>query len=227
MSKNILVLAAHPDDEVLGCGGTIARFVSEGSFIHVAFLADGVSSRQGSARERENELQRRRSAARSALAILGVSSISFEDYPDNRMDTIAVIDIARNIEKLLEKYAPEIVLTHHFGDVNVDHVAVHKATVVACRPQPKCRVKKILLYEVASSTEWQIASVGKDFHPNYFCDISGFLDLKLASLNAYDEEMREWPHSRSVRAQEILAQWRGSTVGVCSAEAFMVGRIIE
>ncbi len=227
MKKNILVLAAHPDDEVLGCGGTIAKYSSQGDFVHVAFISDGVSSRQGDDDALAKELKSRRVAAHSALSILGVTSVSFEDFPDNRLDVVPTIDVAQKIEALITKYQPQIVFTHHFGDVNVDHKMVHEATVVACRSQPNHCVKSILCYEVPSSTEWQLAGKRQDFCPNYFVDISSFLDQKLLSLSEYDFEMRTWPHPRSLNALKHLAHWRGSTVGVDSAEAFMVGRIIE
>ncbi len=227
MKKNILVLAAHPDDEVLGCGGTIAKYCSEGDFVHVAFMSDGVSSREGEKDALNNELESRRASANSALKILGVNSISFGDFPDNKMDLIATIDVAKMIEELIVKYEPEIVFTHHFGDVNVDHQKVHEATVVACRSQPNHPVKSILCYEVPSSTEWQLSSKYKEFSPNYFVDISSFIEKKILSLSKYEFEMREWPHPRSTKAIRYLAHWRGSTSGLDSAEAFMVGRIIE
>ena len=227
MKKNILVLAAHPDDEVLGCGGTIAKYTSEGNFVHVAFLSDGVHSREGDWDQQLEELRARRSAAKTALGILGVYSFSFGDFPDNKMDTIATIEVAKAIEALIDIHKPQVILTHHFGDVNVDHQKVHQATVVACRSQPNHSVKSILCYEVSSSTEWQFPGKHSEFCPNYFVDISKFLELKLLSLSEYKFEMREWPHPRSYKAIKHLANWRGSTVGVDSAEAFMVGRMIR
>lgn len=227
MKKNILVLAAHPDDEVLGCGGTIAKYISQGDFVHVAFISDGVFSRQGDEDALAKELESRRSAAYSALSILGVTSISFGEFPDNRLDTVATIEVAQMIEALITEHQPKIVFTHHFGDVNVDHKMVHEATVVACRPQPNFCVKSILCYEVPSSTEWQLSGKRQEFCPNYFVDISSFLDQKNRSLSHYEFEMRASPHPRSLEAVRHLAHWRGATVGVDSAEAFMVGRIIE
>tara|TARA_B110000977_G_scaffold201788_1_gene298648 strand:+ start:8721 stop:9407 length:687 start_codon:yes stop_codon:yes gene_type:complete len=228
MKKNILILAAHPDDEVLGCGGAIAKYSSEGYFIHVAFLADGVFSRRGDKNEQIAELESRRSSAEKALKILGVSSVSFNDFPDNRMDTIPIIDITQAIELLILSHSPQIIFTHHPGDVNIDHQRVYEATVVATRPQPGNSVETILCYEVVSSTEWQLPISGKSFNPNYFIDISGkFLDKKIKSLKEYEHEMRSWPHPRSIKGVECLAHWRGASVGLDSAEAFMVGRIIK
>ena len=227
MKKNILILAAHPDDEVLGCGGTIAKYISQGHFIHVAFLADGIYSRGGAQDKLDLELSLRRDAARAALKILGVESVSFGDFPDNYMDTIATLEVAKAVELLISKHKPDTIFTHHFGDVNVDHRKVHEATVVACRSQPDHCVKSILCYEVASSTEWQFACTGKNFSPNFFVDISPFLVKKIKSLSKYEYEIRAWPHPRSIQAVEHLAHWRGAIIGVDAAEAFMVGRIIE
>jgi LmbE family N-acetylglucosaminyl deacetylase len=227
MRNNILVLAAHPDDEVLGCGGTIAKYASQGDFVHVAFISDGVFSRQGDENALAKELESRRSAAHSALSILGVTSISFGEFPDNRLDTVATIEVAQMIEALITEYQPKVVFTHHYGDVNVDHKMVHEATVVACRPQPNFCVKSILCYEVPSSTEWQLSGKRQEFCPNHFVDISSFLDQKIRSLSHYEFEMRASPHPRSLEAVRHLAHWRGAIVGVDSAEAFMVGRIIE
>ena len=227
MKRNILVLAAHPDDEVLGCGGAIARYISEGDFVHVAFISDGVFSREGDEDKQAEELKSRRDSALSALLVLGVNSVSFSDFPDNRLDTVATIEVAKVIENLITTHEPQIVFTHHSGDVNVDHRMVHDATVVACRAQPNHCVRAILCYEVASSTEWQLPGKNQDFCPNYYVDISLFLDQKIRSLGEYEFEMRAWPHPRSLKSIQHLAHWRGSSVGVDAAEAFMVGRIIE
>jgi len=227
MKKSILVIAAHPDDEVLGCGGAIAKYASEGSSIHVAFMSDGVFSREGDKDLKDKELLSRREAAKAALKVLGVESFSFNNFPDNKMDTIATIEVAKTIEGIIKKHQPEIIFTHHYGDVNVDHRKVHEATTVACRSQPLHPVKSILCFEIASSSEWQFSYTGNGFLPNYFIDISEFLSKKIESLSKYEYEMRKWPHSRSLKAVENLAHWRGSIVGVDAAEAFAVGRIIE
>lgn len=221
-----LVVAAHPDDEVLGCGGTIAKLSAEGARVHVAFLADGVFSRPGDEETRRRELEGRRAAARAACDVLGVASVSFGNFPDNRMDTVAILDVARAVEALVTEHLPEAVFTHHPGDVNVDHQRIHAAVVTACRPQGGRAVKTILSFEVASSTEWQFPGSAPAFAPNWFVDISSTIDRKLAALKAYAVELREWPHPRSMRGVEDLARWRGATIGVAAAEAFMLGRHI-
>lgn len=224
MNRSILVLAAHPDDEVLGCGGTIAKLAQEGATIHVAFLADGVSSRSGDLTVQQAELASRRIAAQKACDILGVKSLSFGDFPDNRMDTIALLDIIKPIETLVAKYQADMVFTHHAGDVNIDHRRIHEAVSAACRPQPGYPVKTLLCFEVPSSTEWQLPGSAPAFVPNWFVDISDSLDRKLAALEAYTAELRLWPHPRSRQGVEHLARWRGATVGVEAAEAFILGR---
>jgi LmbE family N-acetylglucosaminyl deacetylase len=224
MTQSILILAAHPDDEVLGCGGTIAKLAEEGAIVHVAFLADGVFSRAGEQTAQQLELTSRRAAAQKACEILGVKSVSFSNFPDNRMDTIPLLDIAKAVEALISKHQPEMVFTHHAGDVNIDHRRLHEAVVIACRPQHGHPVKTLLCFEVPSSTEWQLPGSAPAFTPNWFVDISATLVRKLAALEAYAEELRAWPHPRSRQGVEHLAHWRGATVGVDAAEAFILGR---
>lgn len=222
--KSILIIAAHPDDEVLGCGGTIAKLADQGAVIHVAFLADGVFSRVDDVGVQQAELAARRAAAQTACDILGVKSIFFGDFPDNRMDTVALLDIIREVEKLIGLRRPDTVFTHHSGDLNVDHRRVHEAVATACRPQHGHPVKALLCFEVPSSTEWQLSDSAPAFMPNWFVDISETLDRKLAALDAYAAELRAWPHPRSRQGVEHLARWRGATAGVEAAEAFVLGR---
>lgn len=224
MSSSALILAAHPDDEVLGCGGTIAKLSDNGVIIHVAFIADGVFSRIGHQAAHQEELNDRRTAAKKACDILGVKSVSFGDFPDNRMDTIPLLDITKAVETLIAKHQPERVFTHHAGDVNIDHRRLHEAVVTACRPQPGHPVKTLLCFEVPSSTEWQLPGSAPAFTPNWFVNISETFDRKLSALEAYADELRNWPHPRSRQGVEHLAHWRGATVGVDAAEAFMLGR---
>ncbi len=224
MTQSILILAAHPDDEVLGCGGTIAKLADEGAIVHVAFLADGVFSRAGEQTAQQLELSSRRAAAQKACEILGVKSVSFGDFPDNRMDTIPLLDIIQAVETLIVQHQPEIVFTHHAGDVNIDHRRLHEAVVTACRPQHGHPVKTLLCFEVPSSTEWQLPGSAPAFTPNWFVDISTMLVRKLAALEAYADELRTWPHPRSRQGVEHLAHWRGAMVGVDAAEAFILGR---
>ena len=225
MSRNALVIAAHPDDEVLGCGGTIAKLSKQGAIVHVAFLADGVASR-GDIEPDALELAARRKAASTACAILGACPPTFGDYPDNRLDTIALLDVIKTIEPLISAHKPDLILTHHAGDVNIDHRRVHEAVVTACRPQQGHSVKTILCFEIPSSTEWQLPGSAPAFQPNWFEDISEVVERKCEALQAYAHELRAWPHPRSEKGIRHLAHWRGATVGVDAAEAFMLGRRI-
>lgn len=221
MTQSVLILAAHPDDEVLGCGGTIAKLADGGARVHVAYLADGIFSRD---KGRPGQLTARRAAARKASQILGVASVFFGDFPDNRMDTVALLDITKAVEALIAEHSPEMVLTHHAGDVNIDHRRLHDAVVTACRPQKRLSVNTLLCFEVPSSTEWQLPGSGPVFAPNWFVDISSTLDRKLLALDAYASELRDWPHPRSRQGVEHLVRWRGATVGVDAAESFVLGR---
>ncbi|WP_309671605.1 PIG-L deacetylase family protein [Gemmatimonas sp.] len=228
--SNVLVVVAHPDDEVLGCGGTMARYAREGHTVHVAMLADGIGARRPTAAltlpDDAAALVRRRAAAERAGAILGVASTTFGDFPDNRMDLVPLLDVAREVERLVTQFQPGIVLTHHAGDVNIDHRRIHEAVVTACRPQPGHPVHTVLTFEVASSTEWQFATSAPVFAPSWFVDISDTLALQQEALAAYAEELRPWPHPRSPEALRDRARWRGASIGVEAAEAFMLGRHI-
>jgi LmbE family N-acetylglucosaminyl deacetylase len=223
MSKVVLVVAAHADDEALGCGGTIARHVAEGDTVHAVFLADGVSSRQG---VDVDDLSRRLAATEQARQILGITSNTFLGFPDNRLDGMPLIEIVQALEQVIGKINPQVVYTHHYGDLNVDHRIAHQAVMTACRPIPEGTVKEIYAFEVMSSTEWACVSL-MPFLPNLFVDISGYLATKLNALQAYALEMRFAPHSRSLAHLTALARHRGHGVGVDAAEAFMVIRAVR
>jgi len=219
----ILSIVAHPDDEVLGCGGALALHAARGDDVSVVILADGESSRGGSSDVR---IAARQSAAREAASILGVTRVLLHGLPDNRMDTLPLIEIVRLIEKHVAALNPDVLYTHHAGDLNVDHRVVHEAVVTACRPQAGHSVKTLLFFEIPSSTEWQVPGAAPVWQPNWFVDISAVVDKKLEALRAYDGEMRPWPHPRSYEAVEYLAHWRGASIGCSAAEAFILGRAI-
>jgi N-acetylglucosamine malate deacetylase 1 len=224
----VLVIAAHPDDEVLGCGGTIARHVSEGDVVHVEILAQGLTSRdQGSDNVGTNELDTLALAARKANDILGVTSLILHGLPDNRLDSIDRLDIIKLVEKKIAEYQPHVIYTHHAGDVNIDHRIIHEVVNTACRPLPDHSVRTLLYFEVPSSTEWQIPGSAPVFAPTWFVDVSSALEIKLDALVAYESEIRNWPHPRSYQAVEYLAKWRGATIGVDAAESFVLGRMIK
>lgn len=226
MTNSVFIVAAHPDDEVLGCGGSIARHADAGDHVQVLIVAEGATSRQQQ-RDRgqvDTELSDLARAAQKAGEILGAKGVELLDLPDNRLDSIDRLDLVKLIEARIERYQPQIVYTHHAGDVNIDHRRLHEAVVTSCRPTPGHSVKRLLSFEVASSTEWQPPGSAPAFQPNWFVDISEQWDRKRLALEAYASEMRPWPHARSIQALEHLARWRGAQVGVQAAEAFCLLR---
>lgn len=158
---------------------------------------------------------------------MGVEKIVLCDFPDNRMDSVPLLDVVKKVENEVEDFQPDTIYTHHGGDVNVDHKTAHKAVTTACRPLPGTSVKDIFFFETLSSTEWQIMTPNNIFCPNIYIDIGTYIDKKIEALHYYESEMRQYPHSRSYEAIKILAQQRGFTVGCYYAEAFMLGRMIR
>jgi len=225
---NVLIIASHPDDEVLGCGATIARHAARGDVVHTLILAEGVTSRVGVAdAAQQRRLAALHKAAGRANACLGVKKVELLGFPDNRMDSVDRLDVTQAIEARVAKFRPRVVYTHHPGDLNIDHQITHEAVAAACRPLPGQTVEKVLCFEVPSSTEWRFAGSGPAFAPNWFVDVSAHLDTKLAALREYKAEMRAWPHPRSYKAVTHLARWRGASVGVEAAEAFVLARMVE
>lgn len=223
--NKILVVAAHSDDEALGCGGTIARHAAEGDKVHVIYMTDGVSARPE--QKGHIEQQVRNDAALKACQILGVEKSYQFNFPDNQMDSVPLLSLTQAIESIVSTYKPNIIYTHHHGDLNIDHQLTLQATLTACRPQPESSVEKILSFEVPSSTEWNSPYSKNTFSPNCFIDVSKYMDTKLAALLAYEEEMRSPPHSRSLANISNTAKVRGHSIGVNSAEAFMIQRLIQ
>jgi LmbE family N-acetylglucosaminyl deacetylase len=224
--KTILVVAAHPDDEVLGCGGTIARHAEAGDQVQVLIVAEGATSRlqQRDRSQASEELSALVLAAQQAGVILGAQGVEVLDLPDNRLDSLDRLDLVKQIEERITRHQPQVVYVHHAGDVNVDHRRLHEAVITACRPTPGHPVRRLLSFEVASSTEWQPPGSAPAFQPNWFIDISAQWPRKREALAAYASEMRPWPHARSLEALEHLARWRGAQVGLDAAEAFCLLR---
>ena len=223
---SVLVIAAHPDDEILGCGGAISRHSEVGDVVRVIIVSTGITSRRDNISDDINkeELAALKSSAEKANQIIGVKSLDFLNYPDNRLDSIQRLDLIKDLEKNINAFQPNIIYTHHSGDVNIDHRIVCDAVITACRPYPNQIVKTILSFEVASSTEWQPPGKSDAFEPNWFVDISKQLSKKLEALKAYDSEMRDWPHARSLKAIDYQAKLMGSQLGVNAAEAFKLLR---
>jgi LmbE family N-acetylglucosaminyl deacetylase len=225
----VLVVAAHPDDELLGCAGTLARHARAGDRVEIVIMAEGATSRSSPEERAAHaaELERLREAARAAAGTIGAANVEFVGLPDNRMDGEVLLDVVQRLEAIVARVQPSIVYTHHRGDENVDHDVTHRAVITACRPLPGHSVTRILAFETVSSTEWMSPVSAAPFAPNWFVDIGDTLDDKLAALRCYEAEMRPFPHPRSYEAVEHLARWRGASAGFAAAEAFMLVRQTE
>ncbi|MHA1598165.1 MAG: PIG-L deacetylase family protein [Alphaproteobacteria bacterium] len=221
--KSILIVAAHPDDEVLGCGATAARHVADGDTVHVLIMAEGATSRDAADTDGVTAL---RQSAAAAAAALGTAAPRFAGLPDNRMDGLDLLDIVKAVEAVVGEVAPDIVYTHHGGDLNVDHRLTHQAVLTACRPQPGETVRAIYTFETPSSTEWSATDMEDAFTAQRYVDVGAQMAAKLAALECYESEMRDFPHARSIKAVEALATLRGSQSGLGAAEAFRVIREI-
>jgi LmbE family N-acetylglucosaminyl deacetylase len=221
MSRQILVVAAHPDDETYGLGGTIARHTQQRDQVSVLIMTDGVTARH-------DVTEPQRAAARKACRALGAQDVYFANLPDQRLDSVPLLEVIKPISGLVKELRPQVVYTHHRGDANQDHRAVFAATLVAVRPFGGNPVERVLCYEVASSTEWGPPFMEWAFLPNVFVDIGATLEAKLRAVEAYREtfqsEVKAFPHPRSPEAVRIYAQQRGITVGMQAAEAFVLAR---
>ena len=222
-NSTVLVIAAHADDEVLGCGGTIAKHVSEGDVVHTLFLSDGVSSRDEGNDAAHDE---RKAMAIAAGRSLGTKPPVFLDFPDNQMDAVPLLEIVKKVEAMVSETKAGTVYTHSNSDLNIDHRIACQATMTACRPVPGSSIRNIYAFEVRSSTEWGETATSSGFRPTRFVDISGYKAAKRKALECYSTELRKFPHPRSFEVLESLAIVRGSTVSVEAAEAFEVVREI-
>lgn len=202
----------------------MAKLASQGDQVKSLFLADGVGARgptDGGA------LADRMAAATAAAQILGSDAPRHENLPDNRLDTLPMLELAQAVERGVAEFRPDRVYTHHHGDLNVDHRLTHDAVLTACRPLPEQSVTSIYAFETLSSTEWGGPYGEQAFLPNHFENIDGFLDRKLEALTAYDMEMAAFPHPRSPEAVRALAILRGANSGFHAAEAFMLVRSLN
>jgi LmbE family N-acetylglucosaminyl deacetylase len=219
MTERVLCVAAHPDDESLGCGATLAKHAAAGDAVSVVVLADGVTSRNGlmsvpvAAQERHDQ-------CRAACKVLGTEDVWLHQFPDQRLDRFDARQIAERIEHHVARFKPTIVYTHWRGDINSDHRVVSELVAVACRPQPEQTVRRVLMFEVPSSTEW-----GDGFCPQWFEEVDDFLQAKLDAVACYGAEIRAWPHARSLDNVRMRARVRGATIGTEAAEAFVIGRV--
>ena len=224
-NRTVLVVVAHRDDEILGCGGTMAKLISEKYKVFSISMTNGVSSRKKISKQ---DILDRYNNSVKASKIIGFNWLNkfSGNFSDNAMDTEPLLKIIKLIEKAKKIVNPEIVITHFPDDLNIDHQIVSNATLTAFRPGNRQACKKIIAFEVPSSTDYAIHKK-KIFNPNYFVDIEKFWNKKKLALNCYKDEMLKYPNSRSIKGLKILSHYRGNQVGINMAEAFQILRIIK
>ena len=228
----VLVVSAHPDDEIIGMGGLLKK-ISRDNEIKVLFLADGITARKQGGFKNSNEyettksqkeimqkeIEKRKQHAKNALKILGVKKTKFLDLPDNELDLIPFLRIVKEIEKEIEKTKCDTIFTHHHNDLNIDHKLAYEAVITAARPLENSKVNSIISFEAISSTDWRQPY---SFKPNLFTDISKELPQKIKALKEYKNEIRKFPHPRSKETLEAVAIRWGSLYGYKAAEAFEI-----
>ncbi|MBZ7951670.1 PIG-L deacetylase family protein [Campylobacter sp. LH-2024] len=223
-NKTILIIAAHPDDEVLGCFGTISKLIKQGNKAYTLILGEGKTSRFLNNKSQYKELKILEEEAIKANQSIGISKIFREKFPDNRFDSIPLLDIVKSIEKVKNILKPDIIFTHYKEDLNIDHKITFQAVLTATRPLPYESVKTIYSFEVLSSTEWNYPT---SFNPNVFFDINKTLKDKIQAMSCYKSELCDFPHPRSLEGIKLQAKYRGLNVGLEKAEAFQLIRAIN
>jgi LmbE family N-acetylglucosaminyl deacetylase len=230
-NKKIMIVVAHPDDELLGLGATMNRLIKEENInTHVVILGEGITSRSDSRdpEKWEKELLVHRKNIKQAQESIGYHNVSIHDFPDNRFDTVALLDIIKVIETEKSNFQPDVIFTHHGGDVNIDHQRTFEAVITSCRPMENEKVLNIITFETPSGTEWRASSDPKHFIPNLFFSVNKEnLESKIKGIESYEFEKRNYPHPRSPEALKIQAQRWGISIGKEYAEAFQVIRSIN
>lgn len=230
-NKRIMIVVAHPDDELLGLGATFHKLIKEYNVqTHVVILGEGITSRSDTRDVKvwEHELATHRENIKNAQLAIGYHSTSIHDFPDNRFDSVALLDIIKVIEKEKKTFNPEVIFTHHGGDVNIDHQRTFEAIITSCRPMQDENVKTIITFETPSGTEWRSPTDPRHFLPNLFFSVTEKdVDAKIKGMESYEFERRNYPHPRSPEALKIQAQRWGVVVGTNFAEAFCLIRSIN
>lgn len=226
MKKKILIVAAHPDDEVLGCGATVAGLARSGAEAYTLILGEGVTSRdeKRDAGRRGGALAELKRHATAANKAIGVKKVFFGDLPDNRFDSVPLLDIVKKVEAVKRGLRPDMVFTHYEKDLNVDHRLTYQAVVTATRPMQGETVREIYSFEVLSSTEWNYPL---SFSPDVFWEVSGGLGAKLRAMRAYPGELAKFPHPRSLEGIRLAAAYWGMRTGLKAAEAFKTVRALK
>ncbi len=225
--STILVIAAHPDDEILGVGATVASRVLAGDTAYAVILGEGQTSRADHREEMEQSVVEELHKDTHAAAMhIGFKEVFFENVPDNRFDQIDLLDIVKSVERIIKKIQPDVIYTHHKGDLNIDHKITYQAVITATRPMKNCCVKEIYTFETVSSTEWNFSYGNDQFKPNVFVDVNDTFERKIAAMQEYKTELCEFPHPRSLKCLEVTAQKWGSVVGKNYVEPFELVRSI-
>ncbi len=222
--KKIMLVAAHPDDELLGSAGTLISYKKKGYDIKIVFLSDGESSRNLSKKKKNYLINKRKIQAIKVSKLCKFREPVFAGFPDNRLDTVPMLEIVKFIEDEVRKFKPKILITHNENDLNIDHKLAFKAAITATRPSTKTFVKSIFCFETPSSTENNFSRIKVNFNPNLYFDISKFINQKIKLLRIYKNEIKTYPHSRSLEGIKVLAKYRGAQIGVKYAEAFYLLR---
>jgi len=218
----VLVIASHPDDEVLGSGATLAAHAAAGEEVHAVIMSEGATSRYS-----DGMAETLRKCAQRAAERLGLATVTFEGLPDQRLDTLPLITVTQRIEEIVQRLQPRFVYSHFPGDVNSDHQVVSRAAWTACRPYSLPGLRRFAVFETPSSTEWAWPYGDSSLAPNLFVDVTATLDIKLAAIECYETEMRDYPHPRSRQALIERAAYWGSQVGRKYAEPFRVLREVS
>lgn len=225
---SVLVVAAHPDDEVLGAGATVARLTRAGVVVDMVILGEGITSRSDQRAQADPaEVARLHAVCTQVAGILGARSVRVHDLPDNRFDSLALLDVVKVVETELARTKPDTIYTHHPSDLNVDHRITFQAVLTATRTLAGQAVKHLYSFEVPSSTEWAFGRFEPAFRPNVFVDVSSTLETKLQAMACYEGELRQFPHPRSLESLRIIARRWGTVVGCGAAEAFELIRSID
>jgi LmbE family N-acetylglucosaminyl deacetylase len=222
MSKKILIVAAHPDDEVLGCFGTVARLIKEGYEAYTLILGEGKTSRD--VKDVKDKLNILNNEIQKANKVIGIKKVFIESFPDNRFDSVDLLDIVKVISKVKNEIKPDIIFTHFENDLNIDHQITYKAVITATRPMEDECVKEIYSFEILSSTEWNYPL---SFSPDTFFDISTTINKKIEAMKEYTSELCFYPHPRSLEGIELNAKYQGMRVGKKYVEAFKSIRILR
>jgi LmbE family N-acetylglucosaminyl deacetylase len=227
--KNVLVVAAHPDDEVLGVGGTIARHVENGDDVYALILGEGWTARDcNSVSLMKEKLKELRKNTMESSRIIGFKDVFFLNFPDNRFDQVDLLTIVKEVEKKIAELKPQIIYTHYSGDLNIDHQYTARAVMTATRPIGEQPVEEVYAFETVSCSEWNFDySRQPSFSPNVFVDITDYYDKKEKALQCYKSEIYDFPFPRSLTGIDVLSKTRGMTAGMERAEAFMLVRALK